>query len=154
MATRSKRDSAIVELKDRSQSARQDPRQVERHLHERDGNRGRRVLGAAGNADLQIPEPVRARSDPDSGVLRRRRIRQPEHSASYCGPRSREQGRLRQIGEMVGLIEREVSDTVAESDIADTNQQFQQYILAHGMTDLARNVTVSVLHRRNVRDSQ
>ena len=55
---------------------------------------------------------------------------------------------IRQVGEMVGVIEKEVSDTVAETDIADTNQQFQQYILAHGMTDLARNVTVPVLPER------
>ena len=55
---------------------------------------------------------------------------------------------IRQVGEMVALIEKELSETIADTDLADVNQQFQQYILAHGRTELAKNVTISVLPER------
>ena len=52
---------------------------------------------------------------------------------------------IRQVGEMVAVIEKELTEIIAETDVADVNQQFQQYILAHGRTRLAKNVTISVL---------
>ena len=51
---------------------------------------------------------------------------------------------IQYVANLVGLIESEASVDIAETDAADNNQQFQQYILSHGRIDLARNVTISV----------
>ena len=46
------------------------------------------------------------------------------------------------------MVEAEASRNIAKTDAADQNLHFQQYILSHGLTQLARNVTVSVLPSR------
>ena len=50
---------------------------------------------------------------------------------------------------MVAMIEAEASKDIAETNAADQNQSFQQYILSHGLTALANNVTVPVLPSRS-----
>ena len=39
--------------------------------------------------------------------------------------------------------------SIAETNAADQNQSFQQYVLSNGLTALAKNVTVSVLPSRS-----
>ena len=56
---------------------------------------------------------------------------------------------IRFVAKLLSFIEREVSKDVAETDDADRNQQFQQYILSHGLVALAKNVRVAVLPGRN-----
>ncbi len=51
---------------------------------------------------------------------------------------------IQQVANLVELIEAESSIDIAGTDAADGNQQFQNYILAHGLIDLARNVGISV----------
>ena len=50
---------------------------------------------------------------------------------------------------LVSLIEAEASRDIARTDSADQNQQFQQYILSHGLIPLAENVRIAVLPGRN-----
>lgn len=49
------------------------------------------------------------------------------------------------VANMVNLIEAEASVDIAKTDAAEGNQQFQQYILAHGLIELAGKVEISVL---------
>ena len=51
---------------------------------------------------------------------------------------------VQHVANLVDLIEAEASADIAETDAADSNQQFQQYILAHGLVALAKNVKISV----------
>ena len=46
---------------------------------------------------------------------------------------------------LVSLIESEASKDIAQIASADQNQQFQQYILSHGLIPLAKNVNIAVL---------
>ena len=48
------------------------------------------------------------------------------------------------VANLVSLIEAEASKDIAETDAADRNQQFQQYILSHGLTPFAKNVQIAV----------
>ena len=50
---------------------------------------------------------------------------------------------------LISIIEAEVSKDVARTASADRNQQFQQYILSHGLIGLAGSVRVAVLPGRN-----
>lgn len=52
---------------------------------------------------------------------------------------------IQHVANLVELIEAEASVDIAGSNAADGNQQFQQYILSHGLTELAHNVKISVL---------
>jgi molecular chaperone HtpG len=52
---------------------------------------------------------------------------------------------IQQIGRLVSMIESEVSKDVAETLSADQNQAFQQYILTHGLIQLAKNIRISIL---------
>ncbi len=52
---------------------------------------------------------------------------------------------IQHVANLIELIEAESSFDIAKTSAADGNQQFQQYILAHGLTDLARKVNISVL---------
>ena len=56
---------------------------------------------------------------------------------------------IRFVASLVSLIEAEASKDIAETDSADRNQQFQQYILSHGLIPLAKNVEIGVLPGRN-----
>ena len=49
------------------------------------------------------------------------------------------------VSRLVAMVEAEASRDIADTDAADQNQHFQQYILSHKLTQLAHNVTVSVL---------
>ena len=53
------------------------------------------------------------------------------------------------VTNLVSLIEAEASRDIAQTATADQNQQFQQYILSHGLIPLAKNVKIAVLPRRN-----
>ena len=48
------------------------------------------------------------------------------------------------VGRIVSLVEAEASKDIAETDAADRNQQFQQYILSQGLIPLAKNVQIGV----------
>lgn len=52
---------------------------------------------------------------------------------------------IQQVASFVGMIESEASADIAETQAADANQNFQQYILNQGKTPLAKNVTIPVL---------
>jgi len=52
---------------------------------------------------------------------------------------------IQQVAELVSLIEAEISKDLAETPFADENQQFQQYILSHGLIQLAKNIKIPVL---------
>lgn len=51
---------------------------------------------------------------------------------------------IQQVGALVEMIEAEASADIAKTDAADGNQQFQTYILAHGLTVLAEKVKIAV----------
>lgn len=51
---------------------------------------------------------------------------------------------IQHVANMVELIEAEASVDIADTDVADSNQQFQQYILSHNLTHLAHRVGISV----------
>ena len=51
---------------------------------------------------------------------------------------------IQQVANLVGLIEAEASIDIADTDAADNNQQFQQYILSHGLIHLAHKVGISI----------
>ena len=51
---------------------------------------------------------------------------------------------IQHVANLVALVEAEISVDLAETDAADRNQQFQQYILSNNRIDLARRVAVSV----------
>ncbi len=53
------------------------------------------------------------------------------------------------VSNLVAMVEAEASRDIAETDAADQNQNFQQYILSQGLTALAHNVTVPVLPSRS-----
>ena len=53
------------------------------------------------------------------------------------------------VANLVSLIEAETSKDIALTASADQNQQFQHYILSHGLISLAENVNISVLPGRN-----
>lgn len=53
------------------------------------------------------------------------------------------------VTNLVAMLESEVSKDVAETPSADQNQQFQQYILSHGLIQLAKKVNISVLPGSN-----
>ena len=55
---------------------------------------------------------------------------------------------IQHVSSMVA-IEAEASKDIAKTNTADQNQSFQQYILSHGLTALANNVTVPVLPSRS-----
>lgn len=55
---------------------------------------------------------------------------------------------IQQVANIVTLIDAEVSKDLAETLAADQNQLFQQYILSHGLTQLAKNITITVLPNR------
>ena len=52
---------------------------------------------------------------------------------------------IQHVAKLVGLIEAEASTDIAGTDAADSNQQFQQYILSHGQFALAHKVKISAL---------
>ncbi len=52
---------------------------------------------------------------------------------------------IQHVANLVDLVEAEASADIAKTAAADSNQQFQQYILAHGLTSLAHKVKISVL---------
>ncbi len=52
---------------------------------------------------------------------------------------------IQHVANLVELIEAEASADIAQTDAADANQQFQQYILSHGQFALAHKVKISVL---------
>jgi molecular chaperone HtpG len=56
---------------------------------------------------------------------------------------------IQQVANIVSLIESEASKDIAETSAADHNQSFQQYIATHGLTQLAKNVTITILPRRD-----
>ena len=56
---------------------------------------------------------------------------------------------IRFVANLVSLIEAEASKDIALTPTADQNQQFQRYILSHGLISLATNVNISVLPGRN-----
>ena len=56
---------------------------------------------------------------------------------------------IQHVANVVTLIEAQASKDLSETRAADENQQFQQYILSHDQTLLAKNVTVSVLPSRD-----
>lgn len=56
---------------------------------------------------------------------------------------------IQHVANIISLIEREVSKDIAETPAADQNQAFQQYILTNGLIDLAKNVKISVLPKRD-----
>lgn len=51
---------------------------------------------------------------------------------------------IQHVANIVEMIEIEVSRVISEMPSADTNQQFQKYILAHGLTSYAKNMTIDV----------
>ncbi len=56
---------------------------------------------------------------------------------------------IQHVANIVSLIESEASKDIAETSAADQNQSFQQYIMAHGLTQLAKQVTITVLPHRD-----
>lgn len=56
---------------------------------------------------------------------------------------------IQHVANLVCMIEAEVSKDLAETQEADRNQQFQQYILSQGLIQLAKNVKITVLPIRN-----
>lgn len=52
---------------------------------------------------------------------------------------------IQHVANLVELIEAEASVDIAGTNAADGNQQFQQYILSHGLIPLAHKVRISVL---------
>ena len=56
---------------------------------------------------------------------------------------------IQHVANIVALIESEVSKDIADTPVADQNQLFQQYIMSHGLTHLAKNVTITVLPKRH-----
>ena len=56
---------------------------------------------------------------------------------------------IQHVANLVALIEAEASKDMAETLAADQNQQFQQYILSHGLIELAKNVKIAVLPTRD-----
>ncbi|PPC99393.1 MAG: hypothetical protein CTY31_10620 [Hyphomicrobium sp.] len=52
---------------------------------------------------------------------------------------------IQHVANLVALIEAEASKDLSETAAADSNQNFQQYILSKGQTALAKNVTIPVL---------
>lgn len=55
---------------------------------------------------------------------------------------------IQHVSNLVAMIEAEASKDIAETPAADQNQSFQQYILSHGHTTLAKNVSIPVLPSR------
>ena len=55
---------------------------------------------------------------------------------------------IQHVSNLVAMIQAEASRQIAETDAADQNVRFQQYVLSNGLTALAKNVTVSVLPAR------
>ena len=53
------------------------------------------------------------------------------------------------VANLVSMMEAEASRDLAETDAANQNQQFQQYILSQGLIQLAKNVTITVLPARD-----
>ena len=56
---------------------------------------------------------------------------------------------IQHVANLVAVTEAEVSRDIAETRFADENQQFQQYILSHGLIPLAKNVRIAVLPTRH-----
>ena len=52
---------------------------------------------------------------------------------------------IQHVAKLVNLIEAEASVDIAQTETADVNQQFQQYILSYNLTPLASRVKVSIL---------
>jgi molecular chaperone HtpG len=52
---------------------------------------------------------------------------------------------IEHVANIVALIEAEVSNELAETDAADRNQNFQQYISSHGLIAHAKRMTLRVL---------
>ena len=62
---------------------------------------------------------------------------------------------IQHVTNMLNLIETAVSEDLAATDYADQNQQFQQYILSHGLIAHAGNIRITVLPEKpDVRLSQ
>lgn len=55
---------------------------------------------------------------------------------------------IQHVANLVSILEAEASKDLAETPAADQNQQFQQYILSHGLIQLANLVTITVLPAR------
>jgi molecular chaperone HtpG len=53
------------------------------------------------------------------------------------------------IANLVELIEEEASKDISKTGAADQNQCFQQYILSHGLIELAKKITIPVLPARD-----
>lgn len=56
---------------------------------------------------------------------------------------------IEHISTIISMIERAMSETLAELDAADRNPAFLQYIASSGRTDLAKRVTIEVLPGNN-----
>jgi molecular chaperone HtpG len=56
---------------------------------------------------------------------------------------------IQHVTDIVAMVEAEVSKDIAETHAADQNQQFQQYILSHGLIPLAKRVRIAVLPTRD-----
>ncbi len=56
---------------------------------------------------------------------------------------------IQHVANIIELIQSEVSQDLAETVAADQNQLFQQHILSHGRTELAKNVNITVLPNRD-----
>lgn len=52
---------------------------------------------------------------------------------------------IQHVANLINLVEAEASKDIADTDAADSNQQFQQYILTQGHTQLAHRVKISAL---------
>jgi molecular chaperone HtpG len=55
---------------------------------------------------------------------------------------------IQHVANLVALIEADASQDLGNVDAADQNQPFQQYILNHGLIQLAKNVRIDVLPAR------
>ncbi len=56
---------------------------------------------------------------------------------------------IQHVANLVSMLEAEASKDLAETHAADQNPQFQQYILSHGLVQLAKNVRITVLPTRD-----
>jgi molecular chaperone HtpG len=56
---------------------------------------------------------------------------------------------IQHVATLVTIVERETSKDISETDAADRNQCFQQYILANGLTELAKKVRIPILPGRD-----
>ena len=53
---------------------------------------------------------------------------------------------IEQVNKLVQLVEKAVSEKISETDYADINTNFMQYIVSHGAYQLAKNIKVEIAH--------